>query len=470
MDELKIDQFMAEVESDMEYIRVLEHEKPALSEAQKEEIKTLPKAEQERAKKEMLDRIKQEKRERMSLLISAVEDKIKSSSLPPEAKKSLADVIDQAKDNGWKFSPQNIQQVETIIEQDMEEKKPEEKTSDDIVVSVAKGAAMGAAVMAASATMKATKKVVTQAHAYRVAPNRRPTTTVDIGDLTTLNEDAPAEKVEKVRNMGQKTLEKYKITKYEDLRFNKEVPPAQKRAALAAYVEKHPAVKKDKIAEMTKIQNIAVQKSIARHQRKLAKTDKKNSAQRPEIKHSSLTAALRNAQGVKIAQTKPVNVRPVLTPQEKIVMARVNRMKQCSKDLLTMDEIMEKLAHPALRRVYEAKMRADHPEYFAARDERARRDFEKAKLRSIRRNYRKNVKSGLKDSLTRLQQRADLEQKPRLKPRLQEAQQESDSDKPRVAVKAKKHKRKERTLAENKRTQSQRTLNEVLKKNQRKIA
>ena len=69
MDELKIDQFMAEIENDMEYIRVLEHEKPALSEAQKEEIKTLPKAEQERAKKEMLDRIKQEKRERMSLQI-----------------------------------------------------------------------------------------------------------------------------------------------------------------------------------------------------------------------------------------------------------------------------------------------------------------------------------------------------------------------------------------------------------------
>lgn len=462
MDELRIDQFMAEIEGDMEYIRVLEKEKPALSESQKEEIKALPEAEQKRAKKEMLDRIKREKRDRMSLLISAVEDKIKSSSLPPEAKKSLENVIDQAKDNGWKFSPQNIQQVETIIEQDMEEKKPEEKTSDDVVVSVAKGAAMGAAVMAASAMMTAAETAVKPARFYRVEPSHRPTTTVDIGDLATLNENVPAEKAEKVRNVGQKTLEKYKITKYEDLRFNKEIPPAQKRAALAAYVEKHPEVKKDKITEMTKIQNIAVQKSIARHQRKLAKMNKKHT------KQSNLTAVLNNTQAV--AQAKPVNVRPVLTPQEKIVMKRVNRMKQCSKDLLTMDEIVEKLAHPALQRVYEAKMRADHPEFFAARDEKARIDFEKAKLRSIRRNYRKNVKSGLKDSLTRLQQRADLAQEPRLKPRLQEAQQESDSDKPRVAVKAKKRKRSTRTVAESRRTQSQRTLNEVLKKNQRKIA
>ncbi len=294
--------------------------------------------------------------------------------------------MQQAKDNGWKFSPQNIEKIAEIKEKEtaeIQEKKNQEqqKANTDITTSLLAGAAV--AVAATSIANVVNPPVPAPAPLF--TPQTK--TVENVGGVFMLpdnKENMNPEYVAKVMDAGKKFLKQIKMPKSEisiaTIKADTSLLPIQKRYAEAAALELRPDIKKDKLTEDTAIKTIAIQKSLARHQRKQAKRDG-----RPLPKQE--------------------NKRPDWTKEEALVMKRVNRIKQSAGTVLSMDEIKEKLGHPALVRIYEARMRKDHPEFFAEQDKQAAKQAQIAKLRAVRRHYRQDTKKGLTATLAGAQEK-----------------------------------------------------------------
>lgn len=367
MNEAQIDSFIAEIAAEMETIRAYQNDPVELTEGQKKAVKKLPKSEREEAKKRFLKELEDQKRERLSLLLTALEEKIKSSGLPAETKKELQEVMDQAKNTNYKFSPDTLNKVEEIKEKENAPKEKEVKDNDELAtVTIAFGtAAVAATVVNKVAAKKAPKK------RFEIQAPKQPI--MPIAGMFTFNDEEKEKHpvyVEKVNAVADRSIKKIdpkaQPKSLREIEKSPALTPIEKKYAKVAFLEAHPEVKKDFIKEEIALRKTAFDKSVARH----------------EAKHDPQKRKERRNQGK----------RPDYNAKEALVMKCVNRIKQKAGTTLSMEEIKNELKHPALIRIYEERMHKDHPEYFENRDKEAARKEKIAQLRLQRKLYRHQMK------------------------------------------------------------------------------
>ncbi len=379
MDEFQIDSFIGEIAAEMEIIRVVYGTEATLTDEQDAAIKKLPKAQREDAKKQILKEANERRKDRLSLLVSALEEKIKAAGLPAATKEQLLQVMNQAKDTGWAFSPQAIEKIEEIRDEQnaqnkekIEQKNQSDSNLENLALMAVTGAAVAAVHTVAKTTAEEKQQIVTFFDEKDIEIKHAPSTTMrEVGGIMMFTDEAKEknpEYVQKAQKAGQKALKKIDTNKapmsVDVIRNAANLSPVEQRYAMAAFLEQNPAIKADKIFEDTALQQRAAFKSIARH-------EAKNNPQK--------------------AQERRQNKRPDYDKKEALVMKRVNKIKQKAGTLLSMDEIKAELKHPTLIRIYEETMHKYHPEYFQNQDKEAQKRETIAKIRTQKKLYQRST-------------------------------------------------------------------------------
>ncbi|MGN1091723.1 MAG: hypothetical protein ACI4RJ_04465 [Alphaproteobacteria bacterium] len=363
MDEMQLDNFMGQIQKDVDVLRKLQNTDVVLTDSQKEELKKLPKNQQEEKEKAFIKANEEEKLKRRMLLVSELEDKIRAAGLPAEATDRLLAVIQQTKDNNWKFSPDAINKLENAKQDELakEQKKQEENThGGDIFVPVAAGIA---ATTAASAFMaqgakqeeeektaesKLTKRIANAQHLHQVVNN-------------------VAQKA--MAKVATETGKKPEEINLDDINRSSTLNEMQKKVARKKHLEDHPEIKKDMQIEEKLAQDKAIAKSERRYARKQAK---KNGQKTPQ----------------------QINHRPNYTPQEWALVKKVNKIKQKAGTLLSVEQINKQLSAEDAK-AYTAFMRKHNPTLFTNRKEAERLQI-KRKLEEKRDAHRRQQQAQAK--------------------------------------------------------------------------
>lgn len=352
---MQLDNFMGQIQKDVDVLRKLQNTDVVLTDSQKEELKKLPKNKQEEKEKEFIKANEEEKLKRRMLLVSELEDKIRAAGLPAEATDRLLALVQQAKDNNWKFSPDAINKLEKAKQDELakEQKKQEENTQGgDIFVPVVAGIA---ATTAASAFMaqgakqeeekttesKLTRRIANAEHLQQVV-------------------DSVAQKA--MAKVATETGKKPEEINLDDINRSSTLNEMQKKVARKKHLEDHPEVKKDMDFEAKQAQEKAIAKSERRHARKQAK---KNGQKTPQ----------------------QINHRPNYTPQEWALVKKVNKIKQKAGTLLSIEQINKRLSAEEAK-AYTEFMRRHNPALFTNRKEAERLQI-KRKLEEKRDAHRR---------------------------------------------------------------------------------
>ena len=369
MNELQVDAFIADIAQEMELLRNYEETAVTLTMSQEMEIDSFPKSKREEKRKQYLAEANARKKDRLSLLISAIEDKIKASGLPAQTVKELLDIIDNAKDAGWKFSPQALAQIEEIKEKQnvVEDKKQEVQQADTNLENIAIATTVGAVVATLVNETAKPEKVQLPEH-IDIKPDMqivKPVAGTFMIDEK-IEKEQP-ERIEKITRVAQKAMAKIDPNRaplsLDMIKQATNLLPIESKYAQALFLKENPAYAKDLAKQEAFAQENAIQKGIRKIERK--KT------------------------GINPDKNKPENA-PQYEGGEKIAMARVKKIKQIAGTSLTMQEVMDRL-HPTLRKYYEQVMRREHPEFFENRDKEAQRKKTIAKIRMNRKMYRKGL-------------------------------------------------------------------------------
>ncbi|MBO5997730.1 MAG: hypothetical protein J6P93_04315 [Alphaproteobacteria bacterium] len=387
MNEYEIDAFLSEIIAEMELIRVYQNEPVKLTRSQENEIKKRSKPEQEELRKKYLAEAEEHKRARVFLLLCALEDKLKTSDLPEETKQHMQNIMDSVKNNNLRLTP------ETFTKLNEEKEKQNEETPkdnfDDKVNTVAAGAV---AVLVASSVVAAGIAAVKEPQQTPVVAVEEAPKTIDhVGNLPVLSEKADPVYSEKVVKVAEKTFKKVAPKKKEptslvEIRTAKNITNAEKKYATAAFLEKHPEIKKDQEVQYKLVGDKAVEKAIARHNRKLAKMEKANQKYLTASKTAgTFDRTVERHEAQNSPQTKETPKvefkRPVYNPKEAIVMKKVKKIKESAGIALTHQEILERLNNPTMYRIYDEYVRAHKPEYF---ENETKEEERKAKIAQVR--------------------------------------------------------------------------------------
>jgi len=376
MNETQADRIITDIQNISEILKALQDKDVELSDAQKEELKNLPANKREEKAKEFMKAKEEEKLQRRMLLLRELEDKIKASGLPLATQHELLAVLQQAKDNNWKFSPEALEKMEKIKQEENTKKEQEElkrlekeqaetsKTSNVFAdtAAVVTGVAVGATVAAVTAPVVATALVMDTPIAF-TENAKRPSEEIVI-------EKAP----EKVANVAKKAVmavaaaldKPEKDVTLDDIQRSDKLLNVQKRYARAQHIKQNPALAKD----LKHQQEVAVQTAEEKSNRRYAVKQAKKAGKPVPEEYKNYRQ----------------NNRPNYTPEEWALVKQVNKIKQKGK-ALTFDEVKKEL--PAEQAVaYEKFMRAHHPELFVNQNREVARLALKARLEARKQQYR----------------------------------------------------------------------------------
>ena len=353
MNEAQVDTFIADIALEMETLRAAEKRPVELSASQEMELASLPEAEREERRAQYIKEANERRKDEMSLLISAVEDRIKASGLPSQTIKELLNVIGQAKDAGWSFSPDALKKVEDIKEKQnvIEEKKEENKQADINLINIAVTAAAAASV--AEAVEGEEQKEAPK------APGRidiKPSGSMfkPVAGLFIIDEEMAQknpEKVAKIERIVQRAKGKIDTNgaplSLEMIEQAQSISPFAKKCLKSAYLQEHPEIVKD-----LQVQEEALKKKDLDVEAKKFKHECKINGNHPD-------------------RGKPENAPKYESEEEKFVMENVvKKIKQSAGTSLTSFEISKKL-NDANRAVFERYDRRIHPVFYENRDKAA---------------------------------------------------------------------------------------------------
>ena len=382
MDETRIDAIIEGFKRKADRLSAKARETVSLSSSQESEIKALPKDQQEELRSKYLKIAEELKQQELTRLLVMLSEEMKNSGLPAQTVKELLTVIDRAKDAGWKFTPEMVSTINQIKEKENAEKPARtNNTSNELADTTTIGIGVAAATIGVATAVLSQTKEENEPEERGFDPDvsikkdDKVKTIAGTKVLTKKMKEKDPKRYKKIMKVGQKATNKVaaegkKVT-LENINDSKKLSNAAKRYAKMAFLEKNPDVKKDLEIQEKATNEKAIQKSIARHQRK--KT------------------------GVNPDKNKPENA-PKYSKAEQIVMKRVKAIKEAAGTALTPQEISEKLP-PQLRKYYEPIVRREHPEFFENRDKRSQeiekleKDAqEKAIQKAIARHNRKKSK------------------------------------------------------------------------------
>ncbi|MBP5534446.1 MAG: hypothetical protein J6Y03_02960 [Alphaproteobacteria bacterium] len=267
MDEAQIDSFISEITAEMVFLRVIQNDPIVLTQEQENGIARETNAsKREELRKKYIKEAEESRKLWIFWMINTLEGKIRDSGLPSKTKAELANILDAVKNNHMNLTPNTLKEMDEVLEKTNDERKIEEKKkqAEDHSIDIAPVVAVIAAPIIASAIQENRKQAA------------RPVQTIDtVAGIPTLGENANPVYARKVKAVGNKLLGKI-ANKFDtpitlaDIQASKDLSPLQIRYAEAAYLEQHPEVKKDLIAQETFALDKATKHSIEVHNYKVA--------------------------------------------------------------------------------------------------------------------------------------------------------------------------------------------------------
>ena len=373
MDEVQLDIYMAQIGQTIEILRAFQKRPVVLTDAQEDHLAELERVQRgkgklsdemtddekemrkyfivneselkrtvEYKKKEYLKVNAEEKLKRTMLLVSELEYMIRSAGLPAEATTRLLNIIQQAKDNGWKFSPDALNKLEKAKDEELAKAKAKAKEEQkdhapdgDIIV---KGAAIGTAAIVAGAVLADVAKEEKDLTQNSGVFATRIEMLIHMYDLST---KVGTKAINAISEEMGKTPEKVTL---DDINRSKTINNAQRAQARKHHLETNEALRKDMEREALFI----LARSNARVERKYLENQAK-----------------------KNGETLPprTNERPNYTEEEWKLVKKVNKIKQRGK-AITMEEVKNELS-PEDAKAYDAFMRKHHSEFFVNQNREA---------------------------------------------------------------------------------------------------
>ena len=354
MNEAQVDTLIADIAQEMEILRAWERQPVTLSDAENDEIATLSENLREERRNQLLIEANAKKKDRMSLLISAIEDKIKASGLPAQTVKELLNVIEQSKNAGWSFSPDALKNVEDIKnKQNVVENKKEEVKQADITLENIAVATATAGVVAAVVNEAVEEKEEKAPESISVKPSV--SMFKPVAGTFIINEEMALknpERVEKIERVAKGAMGKMDTNgappSWEMVEQAKNICPYAKKCLKAVMLKENPALAEDLKKQEEVVNATAGVKSIARNHHKIT-------GENPD-------------------KNKPENAPKYENEDEERVMKLVKKMKQSAGTSLTSFEICQNLNETDAA-IFENYDRRVHPEFYANRDKEAARQM-----------------------------------------------------------------------------------------------
>ena len=350
MNEAQVDTFIADIALEMETLRASERKPVELSTFQEMEIASLPEEQREERRAQYIREANAKKKDEMSLLISAVEDRVKASGLPSKTIKELLNVIGQAKDAGWSFSPDALQKVEEIKEKQnvVEQKNVENKQADVHLenIAVATVAAVAVAEVVEQKKPEKTQEIIDVKPSVSMFKPIAGLFMID-EEMAERNPEKLA-KIERIIKRAKKKIDTHGAPlSLEMIEQAQNISPFAKKCLKAEFLRNNPEFTED-----LRVQENALQKKDLDVNARKFKHECKVNGNHPD-------------------RGKPENAPQYESEEEKFVMEKVvKKIKQSAGTSLTSFEISQKL-NEADREVFERYDRRIHPEFYENRDKAA---------------------------------------------------------------------------------------------------
>lgn len=279
MNEFEINSFISEVRDELELIRVFQNEPVELTAEEDATVKKHKKSERDEIRKRFIAAAEERKKERVMLLIMAIEDKLKSSNLPESVKTQLAGVLDKVKNTQITITTEIDREIKKIEEAENEERKSADREADGIINGFAAAVATTAALVAGGTL--ATMATNTKEPQAQVQPE--PTIT-SVAGVPVLSKNADPIIARKVRIAAKKALRKVKkelakVNKTEPITLEKisssKTTGMEKKVAKIALLEENPALAKDLVFQEEAVKEKAVNHSITKQRQEKAEKELK---------------------------------------------------------------------------------------------------------------------------------------------------------------------------------------------------
>lgn len=300
MNEFEINSFISEVRGEMELIRVFQNKPIELTDDQKKQLDELKGSEQDALRQKFITEADEKRKERVMLLIMALEDKLKNSNLPDKVKEQLTGVIDKVKNNQITITTEIDREIKKIEENEREERKTEkDKEVDGVMNGFATAVATTAALVAATGSLALAVASTEEPETPVVQPTTQETTISSVAGVPVLRKNADPVVVRKIRIAAKKAMRKIrkdlgKINKTEPLTLEKiaqsKATGMEKKVARIVFLEENPAVAKDLVFQEEVTNKKAAEHSALKQKQEKAKRElsslitAENQATDPKVK------------------------------------------------------------------------------------------------------------------------------------------------------------------------------------------